>query len=115
MPVAVIRLADRRPNVSAEQQEWAFQREVEAVLYGHGYSQQTGAVYRLLYNVLHAVRTIQGPGNIVILSDNTITQAAATRRHRRRRRRRREEKQKGKMVAATWICASMSSSILWSC
>ena len=40
--------ADRRPNVSAEQQEWAFQREVEAVLYGHGYSQQTGAVYRLL-------------------------------------------------------------------
>ena len=48
VPVAVIRLADRRPNVSAEQQEWAFQREVEAVLYGHGYSQQTGAVYRLL-------------------------------------------------------------------
>ena len=44
VPVAVIRLADRRPNASNEEQEWAFQREVEAVLYGHGYSQQTGAV-----------------------------------------------------------------------
>ena len=29
-------------------QEWAFQRQVEEVLYGNGYSQQTGAVYRLL-------------------------------------------------------------------
>ena len=48
VPVAVIRLADRRPNASNEGQEWAFQREVEAALYGHGYSQQTGAVYRLL-------------------------------------------------------------------
>ena len=46
--VAVAQLVDRRPNATDEPQEWAFQRDVEAVLYGNGYSQQTGAVYRLL-------------------------------------------------------------------
>ena len=46
--VAVVALADRRQDASSEPQEWAFQREVEAALYGNGYSQQTGAVYRLL-------------------------------------------------------------------
>ena len=46
--VAVVQLVDRRPNATDEPQEWAFQRDVEAVLYGNGYSQQTGAVYRLL-------------------------------------------------------------------
>ena len=48
VPVAVVALADRRQDASSETQEWAFQREVEAALYGNGYSQQTGAVYRLL-------------------------------------------------------------------
>ena len=46
--VSVIRLVDRRPTAAQDPQEWAFQRQVEAVLYGNGYSQQTGAVYRLL-------------------------------------------------------------------
>ena len=46
--VAVAQLVDRRPNATGEPQEWAFQRDVEAALYGNGYSQQTGAVYRLL-------------------------------------------------------------------
>ena len=30
VPVAVVRLVDRRPNAAPESQEWAFQREVEA-------------------------------------------------------------------------------------
>ena len=46
--VSVINLIDRRDSASTEMQEWAFQREVEASLYGNGDSQQTGAVYRLL-------------------------------------------------------------------
>ena len=46
--VSVIRLVDRRPTAAQDSQEWAFQRQVEEVLYGNGYSQQTGAVYRLL-------------------------------------------------------------------
>ena len=46
--VSVINLIDRRDSASTETQEWVFQREVEAALYGNGYSQQTGAVYRLL-------------------------------------------------------------------
>ena len=46
--VSVIKLIDRRDSASTETQEWVFQREVEAALYGNGYSQQTGAVYRLL-------------------------------------------------------------------
>ena len=46
--VAVVALVDRRQDASGEAKEWAFQREVEAVLYGNGYAQQTGAVYRLL-------------------------------------------------------------------
>jgi hypothetical protein len=45
---AVVKLVDRRPDASIEPQLWAFQREVEAVLYGNGYARQTGAVYRLL-------------------------------------------------------------------
>ena len=44
---SVVRLVDRRPSAS-ELREWAFQREVEAALYGNGYAGQTGAVYRLL-------------------------------------------------------------------
>lgn len=46
--VSVVNLVDRRDAGSTELQEWTFQREVEAVLYGNGFSQQTGAVYRLL-------------------------------------------------------------------
>ena len=48
--VAVIRLADRRPNRSSEpiETEWVFQREIEAALYDHGFAQQNGAVYQLL-------------------------------------------------------------------
>ena len=46
--VGVVQLVDRRPHALSQPRQWAFQREVEAVLYGNGYSQQTGAVYRLL-------------------------------------------------------------------
>ena len=46
--VSVICLLDRRDDGSTEPCEWTFQRQVEAALYGNGYSQQTGAVYRLL-------------------------------------------------------------------
>ena len=46
--VAVVELVDRRADAPHEPQSWAFQRQVEAVLYGNGYAQQTGAVYRLL-------------------------------------------------------------------
>ena len=46
--VAVVQIVDRRQDPSGEAKEWAFQRDVEAVLYGNGYAQTTGAVYRLL-------------------------------------------------------------------
>ena len=46
--VAVVELVDRRADAPHEPRLWAFQRQVEAVLYGNGYAQQTGAVYRLL-------------------------------------------------------------------
>jgi hypothetical protein len=46
--VAVVQLVDRRREPLGDAQEWAFQRDVEAVLYGNGYAQTTGAVYRLL-------------------------------------------------------------------
>ena len=46
--VAVVQLVDKRQYPSGEAKEWAFQRDVEAVLYGNGYAQTTGAVYRLL-------------------------------------------------------------------
>ena len=46
--VSVVNLVDRRDAGSTELQEWTFQREVEAVLYANGFSQQTGAIYRLL-------------------------------------------------------------------
>ena len=46
--VAVVQLVDRRQDPSGDAQEWTFQRDVEAVLYGNGYAQTTGAVYRLL-------------------------------------------------------------------
>jgi hypothetical protein len=46
--VAVVQLVDRRQHPSGEAKQWAFQRDVEAVLYGNGYAQTTGAVYRLL-------------------------------------------------------------------
>jgi len=47
--LSVVKLIDRRPSgTDGVVQEWCFQREVEAALYGNGYAQQTGAVYRLL-------------------------------------------------------------------
>jgi hypothetical protein len=46
--VAVVQLVDRRQDPPGDAQEWTFQRDVEAVLYGNGYAQTTGAVYRLL-------------------------------------------------------------------
>ena len=46
--VAVVQLVDRRRDPPGDAQEWTFQRDVEAVLYGNGYAQTTGAVYRLL-------------------------------------------------------------------
>eukprot|EP00966_Prymnesium_polylepis_P249311 5763865-Prymnesium_polylepis.1 len=44
----VISMVDRRDSVSDEPVEWAFQRDIEAALYGNGFSSQSGAVYRLL-------------------------------------------------------------------
>ena len=46
--VAVVQLVDRRQDPSGDAKEWAFQRDVEVMLYGNGYAQTTGAVYRLL-------------------------------------------------------------------
>ena len=46
--VAVISLLDRRLNTHGEPTTWAFQRDVEAALYGNGFACQSGAVYRLL-------------------------------------------------------------------
>ena len=37
--VAVVQLVDRRPNATDEPQEWAFQRDVEVVLYGNSHRQ----------------------------------------------------------------------------
>eukprot|EP00966_Prymnesium_polylepis_P274855 6350661-Prymnesium_polylepis.1 len=41
-------MVDRRDHVSDEPVEWVFQRDIEAALYGNGFSSQSGAVYRLL-------------------------------------------------------------------
>ena len=71
--VAVIRLVDRRPNADLEPQEWAFQREIEAALYGNGYSQQTGAVYRLLER--SGVRERALPLKKACIAQGLITQA----------------------------------------
>ena len=47
--LSVVKLEDRRPTgTSGVLQEFCLQRQVEEALYGNGYSQQTGAVYRLL-------------------------------------------------------------------
>ena len=47
--LSVIKLVDRRTSRSnTELQHWCFQKQIEAALYGNGFSQQTGAVYRLL-------------------------------------------------------------------
>ena len=46
--IAVVQLVDRRREPPGDAQEWTFQRDVEAVLYGNSYAQTTGAVYRLL-------------------------------------------------------------------
>ena len=73
VPVAVIRLVDRRPNAVPEPQEWAFQREVEAALYGNGYSQQTGAVYRLLQR--SGVRDRALPLKKACIAQSLVTQA----------------------------------------
>ena len=37
--VAVVQLVKRRPNATDEPQEWAFQRDVEVVLYGNSHRQ----------------------------------------------------------------------------
>ena len=47
--LSVVKLEDRRPTgTSGVLQEFCLQRQVEEALYGNGFSQQTGAVYRLL-------------------------------------------------------------------
>eukprot|EP00966_Prymnesium_polylepis_P056573 1309039-Prymnesium_polylepis.1 len=46
--ISVISMVDRRGHVSDEPVEWVFQRDVEAALYGNGFSSQSGAVYRLI-------------------------------------------------------------------
>ena len=46
--VSVVTLVDRRQDTPGEPQNWVFQRDIESVLYGNGYCQKTGAVYRLL-------------------------------------------------------------------
>ena len=46
--IAVVQLVDRRRDPPGDAQEWTFQRDVEAVLYGNGYAQTTGVVDPLL-------------------------------------------------------------------
>ena len=47
--LSIVKLVDRRHSGSdTVMKEWCFQREMEAALYGNGYAQQSGAVYRLL-------------------------------------------------------------------
>ena len=47
--LSVVKLEDRRPTgTSGVLQEFCLQRQIEEALYGNGFSQQTGAVYRLL-------------------------------------------------------------------
>ena len=47
--LSVVKLEDRRPTgTSGVIQEFCLQRQVEEALYGNGFSQQTGATYRLL-------------------------------------------------------------------
>ena len=55
--VAVVRLSDRRTQ-SAEPLKWAFQSQLEAVLYGGGYGQSTGAMYSLLKRTHAAAQTL---------------------------------------------------------
>ena len=60
-------------SATTEPQEWAFQREVEAALYGNGYSQQTGAVYRLLQR--SGVRDRALPLKKACIAQSLVTQA----------------------------------------
>ena len=69
---SVVRLMDRRSGAS-ESQEWAFQREVEAVLYGNGFAEQTGAVYRLLKRTGVQGRTL--PLKKSCIQQGIVTQA----------------------------------------
>ena len=47
--LSVVKLVDRRRSgTDAVMEEGCFQREMEAALYGNGFAQQSGAVYRLL-------------------------------------------------------------------
>ena len=47
--LSVVKLEDRRATgTSGVIQEFCMQRQIEEALYGNGFSQQTGAVYRLL-------------------------------------------------------------------
>ena len=69
---SVIRLVDRRSGAS-ESQEWAFQREVEAALYGNGFAEQTGAVYRLLKRSGVQKRTL--PLKKACIQQGLVTQA----------------------------------------
>ena len=70
--VSVVRLIDNR-SCASESQEWAFQREVEAVLYGNGYAEQTGAVYRLLKRSGVQGRTL--PPKKSCIQQGLVTQA----------------------------------------
>ena len=51
--LSVVKLTDRLPNgTDTVLQEWCFQRQVEAALYGNGFAQgvqSSGAVYKLLH------------------------------------------------------------------
>ena len=47
--LSVVKLEDRRPTgTSSVIQEFCLQRQIEEALFGNGFSQQTGATYRLL-------------------------------------------------------------------
>ena len=69
---SIVRLVDRRSGAS-ESQEWAFQSEVEAVLYGNGFAEQTGAVYRLLKRTGVQGRTL--PLKKSCIQQGIVTQA----------------------------------------
>ena len=59
-------------EVSDEPVEWAFQRDIEAALYGNGFSSQSGAVYRLLQRSGVGARAL--PLKKASIADGVITQ-----------------------------------------
>eukprot|EP00966_Prymnesium_polylepis_P041497 963190-Prymnesium_polylepis.2 len=69
--VSLISLLDRRSNAPSEPTVWAFQREIEAALYGNDYA--SGAVYRLLHRREVGARSL--PLKKACIADDLITES----------------------------------------